>query len=106
MPIIMETTPDGQAVQEQYDYANGQKSTMDGTHKEPSLPAGCTAVCITNPNSVIAYARGDGSNAVAAAANTVPVLPNSWRTIPVHGGLSLIGASGDLFVMPLKGVAT
>lgn len=106
MTIISDRTPDGQAIQEQYDYAHGQAVAMDGTAKPVTLPAGCAAALITNTGTAPVYARGDGTAAPAAAdATTVPILANSWRTIPCPGGLSLIGAvaAGTVQIMPLKG---
>jgi hypothetical protein len=107
MTIITERTPDGQAIQEQYDYAHGQNVVMDGTAKPVTLPTGCTTALVTNPNTTPVYARGDGVAAPGIAdATCVPILSNTWRTVPCPGGLSLIGtaAAASVNVIPVKGV--
>lgn len=92
----------GNSVLERYDYPNGVKQTLSGGAWTPAIPAGTEMAMITNMGTVTIYARGDGQAAVAAAATTIPIAGGSWRTVPCVGGLSIIGASGDVYVMPVS----
>ncbi len=94
----------GNAVAAKWDFARGLKQTMDGSAKSfgTLLNLAEAYVLITNTGSVTVYARGDGTAAVAAAKETIPIMANEKYEMAVVGGLSIIGASGDVFVMPAK----
>jgi hypothetical protein len=88
------------------DYANGIKSTMDASAKTLT-PA--SAVCrVANTGSVTVYIRADGQAAVSAAKETVPLPAGEVIDVVLAPGastLSIIGASGDVFVMPYLGTS-
>lgn len=87
-----------------YDYANGAKQTMDGSAKTfGPFAAGVDVVRVDNSGGVDVWARADGTAAVAAAAACIRVRAGFEEFIPLSPGVltvSVIGASGDVFVMP------
>jgi hypothetical protein len=87
-----------------YDYPNGAKQTMDGSAKTfGPFANGVDIVRVDNTGAVDVWARADGTAAVAAAAACIRVRAGIEEFIPLAPGvltLSIIGASGDVLVMP------
>lgn len=96
----------GNAIAPRWNFSAGVKTTMDGTAKAFATLANLqdAYVLICNTGAVTVYVRADGTAAVSAAANCIPIAAGEKYELAVVGGLSIIGASGDVIVLPARRV--
>lgn len=92
----------GNALEPIWSYGEGQKQTMDGDAKTFSLGFGQKYVLVTNAGGVTVYIRADGVAAVSGSAGTIPLAAGLSKEFATDGDVSIIGASGAVYVMPIK----